>query len=448
MIRGPTPKWTGKEYNEAILILGGRSGKSALTGAITSYEACCTDWTSYIRPGEFAWHLVFATREQQAVDLGKNVIFANIKQSPFLRDLIIDDPKELENIQLPRSRAGVMVLKTGAAITAFPCSSNVGRGYPIAVCVLDEAAFYARMSSDTKGKNSDQEIYDAILPRQIQFGDRGKMFIITTPADKTGLVWAKWRDRAKHPGLYYIQKTPTWKIRTDFKAKYFEEYRKRSPFGFNREFGAQFTDSMAPLLMEKDVMACVRKDDNVLSYNKDNMYEMGIDAAFGERDRFSVAVGHIEDVTDDREYKVVIDVAEVIEATTESDVHDTAVDRVVELYNQYDCYDVIADQYQGDAFAKTLDGRGVNVEIISWTVQNKRSRYGKLRALIKRKMISLPHDSDLIDELLGLQVKFLASGQYTVQHRAGGNDDVSDSVAQVVEKLYEEDPTSIGVEVM
>lgn len=427
-----------------MLVLGGRSGKTTIASAIASYEVCCTDWTKYVQIGELSWFFVLATREQQAIDLGRNLIFAMIKRSPYLSSLIVDDSTTYKNKNFfMHSRAGVLVMATGCAITALPCSSRVGRGYAVCGVIFDEIAWFAR---ESKNEATDQGVYDSILPRQLQFGPAAKRVIISTPSDKSGLLYTKYKERDKNTKLYFCVRIPTWKMRTDFPKEYFENFKKLSPSGYQREFGAEFTDSVAPLMRLVEIERCLRETDAILEPQPDVEYVMAIDAAFGDRDRFAVAVGHVKKIPkkeiaeDEWDFEVVIDVAEIIEETLEQDLVEVAADRIRDLYIQYNAFEVFADDYQADAFGKLLDQRGVEMKPEPWTAKKHRSRYGRLRSLVKQRKISLPKNEDLVEEMCGLQVKYLAvSGQYTVTHKQGGHDDLSDAVAEIVFRITEQE---------
>lgn len=428
-----------------------------MAAAVSCYESCTVDWTKFTRPGELAWGFVVSVREQQAIDIGRNMIFAMLYGSPLLSSLIVDDTNSSadKNHSMPRTKSGVLVLSTGIAITALPCSQRVGRGYPIAFVVFDEMAWFARESKD---ESTDWGIYNSIIPRQLQFKEAAKRLIITTPADESGLVYEKWKHRKKNKDLYYCVKVPTWRMRPDIERSYFDEQRRLSPDGFVREFAAEFHNSLDYLLRRVDVEAVVRNENNQIPPAKDKNYVMAIDAAFGDRDRFAIAVGHVEEEGDfgvqystdkereetagegEKEYnfKVIIDVAEIVEESAGLDLVETAVLRVAELYKQYDIFEVFSDDHQKQSFGKLLEHKGVELTAEAWTAKKHRLNYGCLRTLIKQKKVDLPNNSDLIEELCGLQVKFTAGGQYTVSHRPGGNDDLADAVSEVVTKLVDE----------
>lgn len=433
---GENPPPSRKEpYQEFCLILGGRSGKSTLASAIVTYESITVDWTKFVRKGELAWALVIATKEQQASDIGRNMIFANIEKSPYLREYIIDDPEMLVSKSMPKTRTGVKVLKTGIAITAFPCSARVGRGYPIAIVVMDECAWYSKYS---KVENNDQGIYDSIFPRLIQFENYSRTLLITTPGEKTGLAYDRYKRKNQNKDLYYCIKIPTWKIRTDFGKEFFKRHKRLSPLGYVREFGAEFMSTMQPLINKDSVEHVCRQDaESFIPYNPEQTYMMAIDQAFGDTDRFAIALGHVEEK--DEVIKVIIDIVETVDQDVNVDLIENALNRVSELYKQYDIFEVYMDQFQKDAFGKLLEDRGCNIVAEDWTAQKHRQKYGRLRNLISRRLISLPNNPELVDEISGLQLKFLAaSGAYTVVHRAGAHDDQADAVAEVSFRLTED----------
>jgi hypothetical protein len=442
----PYPK-IKRPYDQTCLVLGRGSGKSTLSAAIAAYEACCTDWKKYLRPGEVANIFIFATREQQAIEVGRNMIFNMIEASPILRCLI-ESGKDQELRYLPKSRAGTMVLSTGAAITAMPCSAKVGRGYPIAIIILDEAAWYAR---ESKNDATDQGIYDAMFPRMFQFKEDAKMIIISSPADKTGLVWERYEKREKHKDLYLCVRAPTWKMRTDLTKdqyrKFVDTQRILSPLGYNRELGAEFSSTKDPLLDRVSIERCTRKELVYTPLSRDTKYSyvMAFDAAFGDNDRFGIAIGHIEERKKD-EFKVIIDLAEIVSAMPGDDFVSYAAARVVELYRKYDLFEVFCDQYQADSFGSILEGQGCNVTADAWTAATHRTKYGRLKNFVKRQLIEFPNNDDLIDELCGMQIRFLpTSGQYTVEHQIDGHDDIADAVAEVTFRLTEDLQMAQGV---
>lgn len=432
----------GQEFQEIVWVLGGRSGKSTLASAVAAYETCCTDWSPYVQKGELAWFFIVATREQQAIDIGRNMIFASIKRSKLLSGLIVEDTKFAKKHALfAHSKTGVLVLSTGVAITAIPCSSRVGRGYPICGCIMDEVAWFAR---EAKNETTDRGVYDAILPRMIQFRGMAKMVMISTPADKSGLLYERWKNKQDADKSYFIVRLPTWKVRTDFEKSFFEHHKKMSPAGFAREFGAEFSDTTSPLLKVLEIEACMREDNDQIPPDKKHIYAMAIDAAFGDKDRFGIAVAHVEKkFDDDPDFRVVFDYVGKVDEVFGEDIVDTAADQIEQLYKAYDILDVLSDDHQSDSFGKILDQRGVTLKPEPWTAKKHRSRYGRLRSLIKQGRVSFPNNDDLLEELAGLQIKYLSnSGQYTIGHKKAGHDDMSDAVADVIYALTEDEVMS------
>jgi hypothetical protein len=446
IIQGPdlNPK-RKKEYQEAVLIIGRRGSKSTLAAAIACYEASTVDWRKVgnLRESELAWIFVMSVKEEHAKDIGRNMIFANMRNSPILSNLIVDTKIEAQEAGIPRTRVGTMILKNGAAITALPCSHKVGRGYAVAVLIVDEIAFFARESNSG---TTDQEIYDSVLPSQLQFGDYSKRIIISSPADKTGVLWDKWRMREKNRDLYFCMRAPTWRVRPDIPKEEFKKMRALSPIGYDREFGAEFANTLSPLLRPEWIAQATREEDDILPKKIDVLYYMAIDTAFGERDRFSITIGHSEGELGTRNFRIIIDYCRIVEETLDNDVHDEAIRIIDALYREYDVFEISADQYQFEAFSKNLESLGMNCECNPWTASTKRSKYGRLRAAFSQGMIEIPNSPDLVEELTNIQVKFQSSGQFVIEHRSGFHDDMADTIADITGQLYDEDAIPAGVE--
>jgi len=437
----------GREYEEFVLVFGGQSGKTRLTAAIASYESTTRNWSEMMRPGEPAWCLVFATRQEQAIDIGRNMIFSMIRGSPILKDLVIDDPAEAAHYELPKTKRDILSLATGAAVKAMPCTARVGRGYPTFCAVFDEAGWYARVSQEDRrpGKNatSDQEVYDSVLPRMAKFSNLGKRGVISTPTDESGLVWTRWKDRILSRDLYLCIRIPTWKMRTDFSRDFFDRARRLSPLSYAQEFGAEFTAAGKRLFDRAAILKACRADAVPIPYDPKHLYYMAFDSAFGDRDRFAVAVGHLVQGESGFQ-KHIVDIVEIVTPGVNEDLVDAGVRRVLTLYKEYHIPTAWCDVHQADAFGKLLDMRGVAFEVAETTAATKRLKYGRLANLLYRNMLSLPRSDDLIEELVGLDRRFLAaSGQYTVSHRPGGHDDLADATAEIIYRMTED--AAIGV---
>jgi Terminase large subunit, T4likevirus-type, N-terminal len=146
-----------------VWALGRRSGKTTLA-AIVGLWTCLfrPDIAAKVRPGERFYAVAVGTNIRQArlfVSAARSIVEA----SPLLA-------KQVES-----SSDDELVFKTGGVLTAFPCSSRGGRGWPIAALLLDEAAFFI---SETEGYQTADRVFEALVPSTAQFlgewlGDRG-----------------------------------------------------------------------------------------------------------------------------------------------------------------------------------------------------------------------------------------------------------------------------------
>ena len=171
----------GLEKEEAILVLGARSGKSLLASIIALYEATRKKWAKYLNRGESGYIEVISTRQKQSeAIIGANCLRL-MENSYHLKGLIKD------------STLSELTLKNNMKILSLPCNSTAGRGFPVCCLIFDEVAHFY-----TEGVKSDETIFNALRPRQAQFPG-AKLILISTPAAKQGLLWNFYEEGFKVP---------------------------------------------------------------------------------------------------------------------------------------------------------------------------------------------------------------------------------------------------------
>ncbi|GAI42972.1 unnamed protein product, partial [marine sediment metagenome] len=158
----------GLEKEEAILVLGARSGKSLLASIIALYEATRKKWRKYLNRGESGYVEVISTRQKQS----EQIIGANclrlMENSYNLKGLIKDNTQS------------ELILRNDMRILSLPCNTTAGRGLPIICLILDEIAHFY-----TEGVKADETIFNSLNPRRVQFPG-SKLIMISTPSAKQG----------------------------------------------------------------------------------------------------------------------------------------------------------------------------------------------------------------------------------------------------------------------
>jgi hypothetical protein len=147
------------------------------------------DLDRLVRPGEPRYSVVVATNQEQGRVALRSARLI-VDGAPLLRQWLAEENQD----ELVFRRNGhVMALKV------FPCSSRGIRGYPVSTGVMDEAAHFV---STDDGDRAAQQVYAALRPAVAQFGNAGRMLVVSSPSGSTGWfadVWGK-ADRGELSG--------------------------------------------------------------------------------------------------------------------------------------------------------------------------------------------------------------------------------------------------------
>lgn len=263
----------GIEKEEAILVLGARSGKSLLASIIALYEGTRDKWRKYLNKGEFGYIEVISTRQKQSeAIIGANCL--RLMENSYNLKGYIKDSTQSE-----------LTLRNNIKILSLPCNTTAGRGLPVVCLILDEIAHFY-----TEGVNADKTIFDSLNPRRAQFPG-SKLILISTPAAKQGLLWDFYDQGFKIPGRLTAQ-SDTLFMNPLVDRKFLEKEKARDIDSYNREFLARFAERVEAFI-SYDLVENSLKLAGDLPYNPAYIYYAGIDASgLAGRDKFSLAIVH------------------------------------------------------------------------------------------------------------------------------------------------------------
>jgi Terminase large subunit, T4likevirus-type, N-terminal len=257
-----------------VWALGRRSGKTTLA-AIVGLWTCLfrPDIAAKVRPGERFYAVAVGTNIRQArlfVSAARSIVEA----SPLLA-------KQVES-----SSDDELVFKTGGVLTAFPCSSRGGRGWPIAALLLDEAAFFI---SETEGYQTADRVFEALVPSTAQFGSAARIILASTPYGTDGLFAETWT-RASNGELEdaVAQRATTREMNPTLSPEFFTAQEALDPESFRSEFLAEFVGSGGALL-DPEVIREAIADRDVLLPDQASGWVAGLDPAFSS-DPFGLAL--------------------------------------------------------------------------------------------------------------------------------------------------------------
>jgi len=406
-----------REYSDALLVLGSRSGKSLLAAIIAAYESVKGDYRKYLRRGEYGYVVIVSTRLEQSRDLIGSTTARLFRDSPLLRTLVVEDRSAGLGGQSSTSQR--LVLSNHTVILGMPCTSRAGRGYPIPVLICDEIAHFSR-----EGERADSRILNSLIPRQAQFGNAAKLVLISTPADRSGELYRRWKERERFSAFQFCLRAPTWKVNPNIDKAFLDRQRAVDPISFNVEFGAHWADAISGLLNAEKVEQCFGGYDQ-LERQQGRIYFAAIDPAF-RSDSFGFAIGHREGD------KVKVDFLRAYDPPFDIDgvLHDIAAQ-----CKRYRVSQVQTDQYSGDMIVNALAKFGLRCKVQPWTGSFKRKIFSRVKALVEAGMISLPENARARRELCSLEVRYRSTGDFSIGHPAGSgySDDLADVIGVVAD---------------
>jgi hypothetical protein len=405
--------WAASGKRKAVLCLGRRSGKGIMSSAAAIYNAVATDYSGFLRPSETRFIVVVATRQEQARE-SIRVILELLRAAP--------DPDLVALVDMGASTLDEVVFKTGAVIRAMPCSARSTRGLPISLLIMDEAA---HMVTTEDGFAAGKQVYQALVPSTAQFGERGYVMLTSTPNWRSGIFWDLYRAGSEGTvGDVFVVQHPTWDMNPAISRESLESEFRADPDSAAREYGANFSAASGAYLDPVDVLACVRKGVGVLAPDDQLSYRFAIDPAFS-RDAFAAAAAHKEGET------VVIDGV----WTWHRNGFERTLDEVVEVARKYRVRTLRTDQFSSQAVIEGLQRRGMSCDAKPWDNLTKYEAYSRLKAALNTRMISLPDDHAVIQELLTLEARPTPSGATRIAAAGSAHDDRASVLAALMDTL-------------
>ena len=388
----------GLEKEEAILILGARSGKSLLASIIALYEGTRKKWSKYLNEGESGYIEVISTRQRQS----EQIIGANclrlMENSYNLRGFIKD------------STQSELILKNNMRIISLPCNSTAGRGLPIACLIFDEIGHFY-----TEGVRADETIFNALRPRQAQFPG-AKLILISTPSAKQGLLWNFFEEGFKTPGRLTAQ-AETLFMNPLVDRKFLDKEKARDINNYIREFEAQFAEKVEAFISYELVQNSLKLAGD-LPYKAGYQYCAGIDASgLAGRDKFSLAITHRQNND--------IYVDKIISWNLKDP--EPIMKDIKELTSIYKIIKVSIDRYAVGWVKNALEKTGLMVELRPSLAEI----YVNLKSLMLGNRLFLPDNLGLKKALLNTQAYYGRNNALSIAHERNseGHSDDIDAIA-------------------
>jgi transcriptional antiterminator Rof (Rho-off) len=407
-----------------VWALGRRSGKTTLA-ALVAMHACLfrPDIAAKVRPGERFYAVAVATNLRQAR------LFLSAARSIVERSELLAD-------QVESSSEDEIVFSTGGVLTAFPCSSRGGRGWPIAALLMDEAAFFL---SETEGPQVAERVLEALVPSTAQFGDLARIILASTPYGTDGLFAATWQ-RASSGELEdaVSQRATTREMNPTIEAAFFASEEARDPESFRAEYGAEFRGSGGAFLDAERVREAVA-DRMELLPKQASGWVAGLDPAFAA-DPFGLALvgreggrlvlGRVQAWTPRKRW-----FQREVSFEERREVQDEVLSEVAEVCKRYGAR-AVTDQHLALEVVSRLRQLGVSVQAVPMTATSRTAAFQELRARLNLGELELYSDQQLLAELGRLRTRYTAESSSVVNPRVGGSHgDLAQALALAVYEM-------------
>lgn len=397
--------WQG-DYRLAVWALGRRSGKSVMAAIAATFAATmlADEYKKLLRPGERFFIVSVANTLDQA-KIALQGVKDLINGSPILKHLIT------------RETSDTLELSNGATFRALPASSRSGRGMACPLLIFDEIAH----ALDTEGNAAGGSLYQALSPSVAQFGDLGKILLLSSPWFQTGIFWDLYKqaDSGQYPYMQRVR-AATWEVNPTISKEWLDQEKARDPDLFRVEYGAEFTGNIAAFLDGQLVDSAINHDRGPLPPipHFRGRYYLSLDPAKGNRDQYTACIIHYDGDRlfvdlfhqfapswSDGGKKMQVAIAEV-----ES--------WILEKHKVFDFEEVILDQYNSAATIQRLSGY-LKIRELTWTAPAKTEAYSKLRELFNAGNIELYSHQKAIQQIKNLTVKYRSNGSWDVSGGSG-----------------------------
>jgi hypothetical protein len=410
--------------------LGRRSGKSTLASIVALHDCLLRpELDEMVRKGEHRYAVAVATRTQQArliVSAARSIV----EQSPLLAGM------------LQSATEDELRFKNGTVLSAFPCSSRGGRGWPISTLILDELAHF--VSDASEGFQTASRVWDSLAPATAQFADRGRIIASSTPYGSDGLfaeLWSKCNTGELADGL--AQQLATVDVNPTIPVEFLERERARDPESYKSEYQALFVGSglayLDPELIDDAVV-----DRPELPPSEVRSPIAGLDPAFSS-DPFGLAI--LDRVPGDRRLRLALARSWLPQRSSSfeerREVEDQTLAQVIAELKRYRVHQVTTDQYVAPAVMDRLRRAGFAIEAVPMTATSKTQAFAELRAKLYSRELELYHNPDLIAELRRLRSRYTAGSSAVINPRVGGSHgDMAQALALAVFRAGQSAPAA------
>ena len=320
--------------------------------------------------------------------------------------LVVDQSPTLSRL-LVSSTADELLFDLGngtrTGLRAFPCSSRGLRGYPISTAVMDESAFFV---TTDEGNAAADQVFRSLQPATAQFGQAGRMLIVSSPMGSTGFFAERWQraDSGELAGwVGGCVQISTAEMNPAIPADFLAQIEVDEPDTFGSEYLALFEAGSSFLDLARfgpaeglavgeprDALAWTAALDPAVSSDA-----FGV-ALLGRSAEGRLVVGPVLAIQPERKRGWTFE--------RKRSAQDRMLAEVAELCGRYAAR-VYSDQHESVAVTTRLRELGLAASVVGMTRETKYRAFKELRDRLYDGSLELPEHPELFEELARVQSK-------------------------------------------
>jgi hypothetical protein len=397
-----------KQFREAYLVCGRRSGKSIIASLIAVYLACFRDYSG-LAPGETAVVMILAADRKQARTIFNYVVA--LLEAPLLRSMVVTKRKESVD------------LNNNIRIEVHTSNYRSVRGTTIAAAICDELSFW--QSEDSA--NPDQAVVDALIPAMVTIP--GALLLgISSPYGKRGVLWNEYKENFGKHNETLVWQSDSLSMNPTLPESVIQSAYRKDPSSARAEFGGQFRDDVQGFISVEMVEANVVAGRKELPYDASKRYYGFTDPSGGASDSFTMAIAHRE------KDKAVLDLVREARAPLSPKM---VAAEFAGIFKTYHISEIEGDRYGGSWPGEEFGKYGINYKP---TDKSKSDLYLELLPGLMGRTLELLDNSKLVSQLTSLERK---TGKLhdSVDHPQNAHDDVANSCAGVLVRVLADNVT-------
>jgi hypothetical protein len=311
-----------------------------------------------------------------------------------------------------RETADGFELNNGVDVQVATASYKAVRGRAIALCVLDEIAFFSSENS----ANPDLEIYRALLPGLATLG--GVLVAISSPYRRAGLLHSKYKQHyAKDSDGVLFIKAATRTLNATIDQSVIDQAMIEDAASASAEWMGEFRSDLSGWISLEVIEVSVDTDVTVRPPNTLFTTYVGFcDPSGGVKDSFTMAVAHSESGI------AVLDCLVEIKAPFNPG---DAVSQIAGVLKGYGLTSVVGDRY---ASGFTVDAFATNGITYTASERDRSTIYTDALPMFNSGRVRLLDNQRLVTQLAALERKTSPGGRDRVDHPRGQKDDMANSV--------------------